>query len=348
MIAFLPTVTRLSLITAALFSQAALAQTTTVRSFDAERVELNMGASGSLVVGSGDVLPDGATRISLTAGYQYQPLVLYENGVRVGAPINHRLTAHIMAAWSAARWLELGVQVPVVAFQKGDPLTDHQIDPLPIAALGASWVQGRVSILRQRDGSLADAAIQLGVKVPGSSLAAYTRDASLSISPRLSGGVNIGKMRLGGEAAFTYRSVAQLGADTVEVIDEIGSELDFSLLVATARKGGLNGELSARLLVPLSRTAVAAEITAGLRYPLNEYVELYAIGGPGLGRTPGIPFFRAMLGAAFTWDPPAGHRDDEHPLLRPSDADHDGLPDTDDGCPIDPGPRENRGCPAPP
>lgn len=331
---------------------AAHAQTGIVRSFDAERLELNVSGQGSLVVGSGDVLPNDTARFSLTAHYQYQPLVLYSNGARAGAPIIHRLTGHLTAAYSVAPWLELGLQVPVVAYQSGDSLPAQGIAPLPIAALGSTWAQARLALFRERDGALLDGALQLSVKVPGSSTLGYTRDAWTNFSPRLSVGSTLfHTLRVGGEIAYTLRPLAQLGPDTVDVRDEVGSELLFSMLVATARKG-LNGEISAKVFVPLSRTVAGAEVMAAVRYPLGDVVELYAIAGPGIGRTPGIPFFRVLAGVSVTLgSPPPAATAPPSPLPPPPseekrDADQDGVLDADDGCPMDKGPPENKGCPA--
>ena len=50
--------------------------------------------------------------------------------------------------------------------------------------------------------------------------------------------------------------------------------------------------------LPVSRESSSMEILAGLRLPLGQLFELYALGGPGVGRSPGTPAFRILLGVA--------------------------------------------------
>ena len=69
--------------------------------FDIERLDLNPGASASLVNGTGDVMRKGSWRASLLVHYEHDPLLLYrlDTNERLGAVIGSRLSAHLTGAW---------------------------------------------------------------------------------------------------------------------------------------------------------------------------------------------------------------------------------------------------------
>ena len=106
-----------------LLAPVALAQTLGPSGFELERLELNPDGQGSLAVGSGLLLPEGALRVSLAGHYERNPLVFYRDGVRQGSVVKDRVMAHVLAAWAPLRWLEVGAQLPIIAYQRGDDLS---------------------------------------------------------------------------------------------------------------------------------------------------------------------------------------------------------------------------------
>ena len=106
---------RLVLVVALLSAAASSAQPAGLPVFDLERLTLNPNGKGSLVLGTGDLLPAGGYRVSLAGHYERNPLVLYADGSRVGALVSDRASAHVLLAWAPLRWLELGAQLPLVA-----------------------------------------------------------------------------------------------------------------------------------------------------------------------------------------------------------------------------------------
>jgi outer membrane protein OmpA-like peptidoglycan-associated protein len=110
----------------------------------------------------------------------------------------------------------------------------------------------------------------------------------------------------------------------------------------------------------------AGEVLAGLRYPLPQHLEVFALAGPGIGTMPGSPSFRAFAGVAFRPFPserakaePQGPQEcaptpvcpPPAPVVTqapPPDADRDGIPDAEDACPNQPGEAALRGCPPAP
>jgi len=79
-------------------------------------------------------------------------------------------------------------------------------------------------------------------------------------------------------------------------------------------------------------------------------LEVFALGGPGLGRTPGTPAFRLLLG--ISWAPSFSEKKgaskacaEAHASCSQLDSDEDGIADADDSCPRTRGIVARQGCP---
>ena len=328
-------IARLSLAAILLLASAGLAQDITPPGFELERVELNPDGQGSLVIGSGLLLPQGAFRFSLLGHYERNPLVFYHEGVREGAVVKDRVMAHVLAAWAPLRWLELGVQLPVIAYQRGDDLSAQGVDAPATSGLDTLAVQVRLGLLSQEREAPLDLALELSAGLPLGSAAAFGRDSVVRLTPRLTLGRSFGWLRAGLQLGALLRPTTVLG-DGSQVQDELGNELRAGAVLAT-QGTGLRGELNVVGGIPLSRDSKSLEILAGLRLPLSEAFELYALGGPGVGTTPGTPTFRVLLGLAAV----GGLKKD--PALL--DDDGDGVLNGQDACPTVPGLVERKGCP---
>ncbi len=327
---------RLATLVALLFAPAAFAQPSGLPSFELERLELNPNGKGSLVLGTGDLLPQGGYRVSVAGHYQRNPLVFYLDGNRVGALVSDRVSAHLLLAWAPLRWLEVNAQLPLVAWQRGDDLTAERLGRPATTGLGTPVVAARVGLLSQvRDAPL-DLALELGAGLPLGSADTLSRDTPLRLSPKVMAGRRFGRWRAGAEAGVLLRSSVLLNEDG-NIQDEPGSELRLGVGVASTGPR-LRGELNVRGAVPLSRQGGAVEVLAGLRLPVNETTEIYALGGPGVGSTPGTPLFRVLLGVAF------GRTDLAADLAR-LDDDGDGIRNGEDACPYEAGPASRQGCP---
>jgi OOP family OmpA-OmpF porin len=326
---------RLSALVTLLLAPAALAQPEGVPEFELERLELNPNGRGSLVMGTGELLPEGGFRLSLLGHYENDPLVLYANGEPVGAVVGDRVMAHVLAAWAPLRWLELGLQLPVVVWQRGDDLGAQGIAAPDSTGLSTPSVHARVGLLSQRREAPVDLAVELGAGIPVGSKDTISRDRTFRFSPRVMVGRSFGWLRAGVDAGALVRPSVTLIEDE-EIQDEVGSEVRLGAVVATTGTG-LRGELNVRGTLPLTRQPKSLELLAGLRMPLGRTTEVYALGGPGFGDTPGTPSFRVLLGVAFG--------SPEAPDVLARDDDGDGVKNADDDCPTESGPASNRGCP---
>ncbi|MFY0526295.1 hypothetical protein ACN28I_25205 [Archangium gephyra] len=231
---------RLTAVATLLLASAALAQPEGLPSFELERLELNPNGRGSLVMGTGELLPSGGFRLSLLGHYEKDPLVLYADGNPVGALVGHRATAHLLVAWAPMRWLELGAQLPLVVWQRGDDLGARGLAAPASTGLSTPSAHVRVGLLSQRREAPVDLAVELGVGLPVGSEAAIARDSTFRFSPKVMVGRRFGLLRAGVEAGALVRPTVALIADQ-NVQDEVGNEVRLGAVLATTGSG-LRGE----------------------------------------------------------------------------------------------------------
>ncbi|WP_309896262.1 OmpA family protein [Archangium sp.] len=326
---------RWSAVASLLFASTALAQPAGLPEFELERLELNPNGKGSLLMGTGELLEAGGFRLSLAGQYENDPLVMYREGTRLGSVVEDRVTAHLLGAWAPMRWLELGVQLPVVAWQRGDDLSGQGVGAPGRTGLSTPQVHVRLGLLSQRRDAPLDLALELGAGLPLGSADTLSRDRIVRLSPKVMAGRRFGALRAGVEAGMLVRPAVALSNDG-NIQDELGNEVRLGAVLATTGEG-LRGELNVRGTVPLTREPTSLELLAGLRLPVGTGTELYALGGPGFGDAPGTPTFRLLLGVAFGSGEPgeAARRD----------GDNDGVTDGQDQCPTEAGPAERQGCP---
>ncbi len=323
--------------------------------FELERLTFNPSQQSSLLIGTGDLMPERKFRASLILHYQHDPLVLFEDKVRVGSVVKSRLTAHLLAAFGITRWLEASIQLPIVVYQAGD--SPPQIVTPATAALGTPWLSGSVALLSQAKQQPLDLALSIGLSIPWGNSAALTRDPSVGATVRVGAGRSFGLLRAGAEVGALIRKGAVLSPGQATVGDEVGSTLLLAANLVTTHPG-LRGELAVLGWVPFTRAKSSMEVMLGGRYPLGP-IELFAIAGPGFGSAPGTPSFRVMLGAGLTLPRESAapvvavapvNRCVEGQPYSPAecpelDTDRDGIADSEDACPTIAGPKENSGCP---
>lgn len=322
--------------------------------FDLERLDLNPGAAGSLLVGTGELLPEGELRLSVMGHYQHQPLVMARGDKRVAA-VGHRVTTHLAAAWSPLRWLELGAQIPLVALQRGDDLRAEGIAPLAKYGIATPSLSARVALLSQVAGMPLDVALGFGVGLPFGSASLLANDGKPSYTPRVMVGRRFGWFRLALEGQALVRPLLQTSSNAPYQQADIGNEVRFGAAVATVGRR-LRWELNVRGSVPLVEQPSSVELLLGPRFLMNPSMEVFTIAGVGVGSAPGTPLFRVMLGTAFgdvtpprlpgessiNCSPDLPHSYEECPDM---DEDGDGVRNLVDKCPEVAGTLERNGCP---
>jgi OOP family OmpA-OmpF porin len=362
----------------------AFAQTTAnPPQFELERLELDPSALGSLMVGTGQTLEDGSYRIGLAFQYERNPLLLQVNGTNSGAVVANRLTAHLIGAYGVLPHLEIGAQLPIIAYQGGDDLSQYGVTPVSTGGLDTPWVSARYQLLSTWSSPL-NLAAQLGVGIPigtGSALG----NGGFAVAPRVMGSYAFGDILASAQVSGLIRKNTELGNGRLG--SQVGVDASAVWLGAPYRP-----ELTVRFAAPVEDFPPAVEVLAGGRYPLNNQLELFGFIGPGFGTLPGTPAFRVGLGLATREEPtrPAPPQvvvvvqpppnpcapgnahtpaqcpelDDDGDGIKNSedkcpldkgvpeyqgcpipDRDHDGVPDAEDKCPDEPGPKERQGCP---
>lgn len=334
---------------AVLWASSVQAQSQRIPSVELERLQLNPGARDSLVLSTGDLLEKGQYRLAFTAHYENEPLVLLENDERQGVIVTDRVTVHLSGAYAVTDWLELGAQVPVVS-QWGPDTSPLGVATPDTAALGTPWLQARAGILSERRDGPLDLGLHLGVALPLGSAATLTKDDGFVFTPRLGAGKSLGgTWRVGADVGALVRTKTYaLSPNQQPVRDEIGMEMNGGVNVS-AGLFGLKEELVVRGTLPVADAPESLEVLLGLRAPTGGGSEVYLMGGPGFGQTPGTPNFRVLAGINFGTDSGAAKRCVEGQPYEVSqcpdlDADGDGVKNVADRCPSTKGLAQLNGC----
>ncbi len=259
--------------------------------FDLERLSFHPTSQASLTSAAGALLEPGQLRLAVAAHYERSPLTVWRDDARTGALVSGRGQLHVNAAFAVHRRVELGVRLPFLMHQSGQRLTSLGLATPASMGLGTPWLQARWGLLSQASGDPLSLSAELGVGLP------LGREGALAgrgwnVAPRLSAGRDVGPVLLAVDVGARLRPRSQVGSHTV------GSELPWSVAVATTGQG-LRGEMGIHSAVPLTRDSLTPwEVLAGGRYPLGR-LELFALGGPGLGSAPGTPAFRVLAGVGL-------------------------------------------------
>ncbi|MFL5347472.1 MAG: OmpA family protein [Hyalangium sp.] len=334
------------LLATALTGAGALAQPAGLPEIELERLTLNPSGQGSLLLGTGELLPGGGYRLSLVGHYEHDPLVLYRGDEKVGSVVKHRLTGHLAVAYGVSDRVEVAAQVPLVLMQRGDDLTALGVGkPQEGLALGTPYLSLRLGLLSQRDENPVDLAVGVNMGLPLGSADALARESSLNAVPSVMVGRSFGLLRASVDAGVSLRPSATFSADQ-DLKDELGNAVHLGGVLATTGEG-LRGELNLIGTVPFKNGISTLEAVAGARLPVSESVEAFAMAGVGFARSPGTPTFRGLLGVAYGSVPPkcvAGgkHEPQQCPDL---DDDNDGVKNRADTCPLQGGRVDAQGCP---
>ena len=299
----------------------------------------------------------------LTLNYAHNPLVL---GTVTPAPdstfsllapvIEHRLMGHVDVAGSLADRVLLSLSLPVVLYEGGNPTSG--IAPISGAAIGDIRLGARVRLYGQPYREAFSLSVGADFWIPlhgsrGGDLAAQDQvgETQVRFLPKLMVGGLTHSIMWSATAGFLYRPIQSIGTLPPNNGNTVGSELQ---LGAAIRYANLDYRVAVGPEALLSTVIVgqdvntffrrdftSLEILLGVHYNVAGLVQLSVAGGAGVLREPGTPDGRFLFRAAYA----------PMPLAKPKDRDHDGIPDTEDACPTEPGVRtgdaSTNGCPLP-
>ena len=298
--------------------------------------------------------PAQSYQLELWLDYNYGLLAFQLGDEKLGDLIVHRLDVHLMGAVAVTDWLELALDLPFTPWQAHgfddlEAATGFVAEAPSAAGPGDVRVLARAGLLGDPEGPVLVAAIleARGLSGDGGS---FLGERQIVLFPRVAVEREFGaQLRVAAELGYRYRS--QPGQYlNIYVGDEwaAGAGVQWSLPGATAFRNALLAELlvstPARAAFTFSDADALKspiEVLAGYRGWLSDDWQLGAGLGrglaisPGYGRT-GLRVFASIRYASDFIDPPAPPD---------GDRDKDGLMDSLDRCPDQPGLVELDGCP---
>nr|WP_254614381.1 flagellar motor protein MotB [Myxococcus sp. CA056] len=275
----------------------ASAQSAALPTFNLQRLELDPAGLGSLVVSTGRTLPAGMVRVAVQGHYEQLPFhfqTRWEPGGGMGL-VENKFTMDVTAAIGVLDWLQVDAEVPFIVTQGGTTFMD--VNPPEGQGLGSPWLGARAALVRPAFGF--QLAVDLSAALPVGSKELLARD-TYAMHPSLQLGFLAETWQLGAEVGVFLREKKNLMALSAESADVIGNELRLAGTV-TSRAGELTrGEVSLLLGVPLQGGRTGAELMVAIRRHTTSWMDLYVMGGPGVGAGLDTPTFRFLAGASFS------------------------------------------------
>ncbi|WP_375768817.1 flagellar motor protein MotB [Archangium gephyra] len=270
-------------------------------SFGLQRLQFEPSGLGSLVVGTGRTLDPGIVRVSMQAHYELLPLNFartWDPNVNVFGLVEHKLTGHLTAAVGVLPWLQLGAQLPYIISQQGQNY--RTTAPPNGQGLDAPWVSVRVAPLRMKDGAGLNLAAELAAALPVGRPEILGRE-TYAVNPKLQLGVMGEDYQAGLEVGALLRPRHDLSPLSGREQDVLGNELRLGATVTSRGKNktSTRPELSVLLNMPLQGGRPSGELLVGVRKHLVGGLDLYFLGGPGLGTAIDMPSVRLLAGASF-------------------------------------------------
>lgn len=292
---------------------------------------------------------EGPDAIDLQLGLGYAKDPLKYGG---DALVSERFGFALSTAYSFSSAVQLGLQLPFVLYQ--DTAAAPALGLSAASSGGVGAVRLALKLRLFGDERFALAAIPV-VVMPTSQTGAYSGESYPQAEPTLALSSTLGRLRAALNLGYRARRAVQLGADRLD--DELFGDLGLSYRFSSSSP--IQARLGLSMAAPLSSAGEQRaywEGLFGLRYapPTSRmYGELAA--GLGLSDALGEPAHRVLLTVGFSLGPPPAPALAQPCSIRldaparaecpPLDPDKDGVPQPQDRCPEEAGPRENGGCP---
>ncbi len=286
----------------------------------------------------------------IVGDYALKPLViLNSDGSERSAIVRDQLYVHVAATVVLVDRLRLALNLPIAAFQDGDGGT---VNGVTIAAptkpaLGDLRLDADARLFGVK-GEPITVAIGAQVYLPTGDRTLFTGDGGVRVAPHVLAAGEVGPVAYAASVGFMIHTqdqafVGNVMGDELLLSGAVGVELgDRHLLLGPEVYGRTDvtnaGALFARHQSPLEGL-LGAHVTAGdWRFGAGA--------GPGFTQGFGTPELRVVASLEFAPAMP------EAAPEAPPDRDGDGVPDSEDACPDEPGehtddPKTN-GCPAAP
>jgi OOP family OmpA-OmpF porin len=284
----------------------------------------------------------------LVADYAYKPLVIYNTDGSVrSAVVRDQLFLHVAASVVLADRLRLALNLPVAAYQDGDGATlDNVAIQAPTKpALGDLRLDADARLFGTTGEPFTFAA-GAQVFLPTGDRALFAGDGGVRVAPHLLAAGEAGFFAYAASVGFMVHTqqqafVGNVMGDELLLEGAVGAKVaDRHVLIGAEVYGRTDltdaGAVFARHQSPLEALFGAHATTGDWRFGAGA--------GPGFTRGFGSPELRVVGSIEFAPAAPAAVP------APPPDRDGDGVPDSEDACPDEPGERtddpKTNGCPA--
>ncbi len=332
----------------------AVASTARADGFDADLYQATTSSSGYLTQESADVLPVDQFDAGASFDFARDPLVARDavtgETVANGRVIANRVGMQLVAGFGLARWVEVGLAVPVILAQNGDAspiMTSGRA--LATTTLGDIRLFGKARVWSRGNLALAGA---LDLTIPTGNTDSFAGGSAPTVRPRAILGWQ--GPRVGFAADLGYRVQGRNEVANIIVDDEITVGIGGAVALRPA-KLWLLGEAFLAAGVMGQGHDVPAELLLGLRAAVLDGWQGQVALGEGVGHGYGTPNFQAVASLRYSAD--FAKLDTREPVKPPvhvapppdPDPDHDGILGSADQCPNDPedkdGFQDEDGCP---
>jgi outer membrane protein OmpA-like peptidoglycan-associated protein len=263
--------------------------------------------------------------------YMRNPLVISDGTRKRLGLVEDRLTVTAAFSLGLTDWLNVGIAVPLALWN--DQNARLQSEGVGVTGFGQMRLQLKLKLTDEQRHGIGIAFIPV-VFMPTGNHNAFLGQNFVTFTPRIAIERTFrDTVRLLLNIGYTVREATSFGNLVVD--DELYWRVALGIRVRPSVEIGaeLVGATAASDLFGGNPRKNPLELLFGARLMLTHFIQVYGGLGPGLSTGYGTPTWRMFAGLTFA------------PYKR--DTDRDGLVDEEDRCPLEPGPRENQGCPWP-
>lgn len=310
-----------------LVSLPAFGQVVEPASFSAERFELSVDRDGVLNAEAAVVPSHLEWNLNLWLGGANDPVVLYERQAegtrRRGDLVGMRIGGSLSGALALYDLVQIGLSVPLVAFQRRAPNADGATVALPslqVVGIGNVRIAPKFAILTREHFGV-DVAVIPRLALPALSSGGYIGDDSFALEPTVAVSSDLGLFRVATNVGARFRSSEEWL--NLRVSHELNANVGFSVRLEEIDGPPVEIDLGISGATPLTAPFADAshnylEALGGATYDFGGPLVAFAAAGIGAGGGYSTPDWRGLLGVRIS--------------SRGRDPDGDGITGSDDAC----------------